>query len=373
MKQIINLKYRKITILVAFLNMFTALSFGQEYTETRRITKTYDCNASTTIEVSNKYGRVHVLPWDKDSVQFDIILNIKTNSIPRLKKLKNNVDFDFTVTSYFINATTVFNNNKYNSFFSDLKSITESLIPSDNEIVIDYTIKVPQKIMLNISNKYGDIYIDDLSGEISISISNGDLKANKLLGKTYIGISFGNININYLNEGKVEASYADVRVREAKALIIESKSSNIDVDKSKMLKIDSKRDKYIVGEVENFTGESYFTDIQTQKLTKDLNLNLKYGNIYIQNIIKEFSLININSEYTDIELFVQRGTSYLLDITHSPDAYLRLPGENADIQEKEVNEETKEMLTYGKVGTAETSSKLKLSAMKKCNISIMQR
>ena len=171
----------------------------------------------------------------------------------------------------------------------------------------------------------------------------------------------------------MEASYADVRIRDAKALIIESKSSNVNVDKTKMLKINSKRDKYVVGEVDNFMGETYFTDIQTQQLTKDLNLNLKYGNIYIQNIVNGFSLVNINSEYTDIELFLQRGTSYQLDITHSPDVYLRLPSENADIQEKVANEETKEMLTYGKIGTAETASKLKLSAMKKCNISIVQK
>lgn len=373
MKQAIVMKYRKIATIIAFLSLCPGLIEAQEYTETRRISKEFDCSKSTTIEVSNKYGRVHVMPWDKDSVKFDIVLNIKTNSIPRLKKLRDNVDFDFTATAYFINATTVFNNNKYNSFFSDLKTITESLLPTENEVVIDYTIKVPAEVILNLSNKYGDIYMDDLNGEVSIALSNGDLKANKLMGKSYIGIAFGDVNINYLNEGKIEASYADVRVRDAKNIIVESKSSNINVDNAKMLKINSKRDKFVIGEADNILGETYFTDIQAQQLNKDLNLNLKYGELYLQNVIKGFSLININSEYTDIEIFLQRGTSYQLDITHTPDVYLRLPSENADINEKIVNDETKEMMTFGKIGTAETASKIKLSAMKKCNISIMQK
>lgn len=366
------MKYRKILIVIALSLSVHMAIHSQHYTEDRRIVRTYECSHFTTVEVTNKYGKIHVIPWNKDSVKFTVDLHITSSTIPRLKKTRDNIDFDFTATSYFITANTVFGS-KYNTFFSDIKNFTETFLPSDNEVIIDYTIMVPKKIILKINNKYGDVYLDDLDGEISLSLANGDLKANKLFGNINIGIAFGDGNINYMNEGKISISYSDLRVREANQIFLESKSSNVTIDKTKLLKTNSKRDKLYIGEVETLLGNTYFSDIKVSIMQKDINYSMKYGNIFVQNVQQLFSLINITSEYTDIEIFFQRGASYHLDITHTPDVYMNLPKENADIKKKIVNEETKELLTYGQIGKKETESKLKLAAMKKCNITIMHK
>ncbi|HBH47389.1 MAG TPA: hypothetical protein DDX98_02035, partial [Bacteroidales bacterium] len=80
--------------------MFSGISRAQVYSE--QLIKEYHINQKSTVEVHNKYGKVHVVSWDKDSVKFEIDLRISASDNKKLNKLKNNITFDFTSTNYYI-------------------------------------------------------------------------------------------------------------------------------------------------------------------------------------------------------------------------------------------------------------------------------
>jgi hypothetical protein len=88
-----------------------------------------------------------------------------------------------------------------------------------------------------------------------------------------------------------------------------------------------------------------------------------------------FSFINIESEYTDVDLFFNRNTSYNLDIVHHNDVTINMPAQLARVNTKVMNENEKLKVTYGKIGTTatETSHKVKIRATKKCTINLVHR
>jgi len=110
-------------------------------------------------------------------------------------------------------------------------------------------------------------------------------------------------------------------------------------------------------------------------LDRELNCDLKFGDLKVRHINDRFSLINVDSENTDIDLFFDKTTSYILDIVHHNEVYINLPASLTRIETKVINAGEKQMLTYGKIGSSatETSHKVKINAPKKCIINIIHR
>ena len=369
-KNITAMTCKKIFALTLFGSIMISQLAGQEYT--RKITKAYRVNNSTTIDIYNKYGKVHIVTWDQDSVRFDIDLRIKANSDAKVNKLKNNIDFDFTGTEYYVIAKTRIGNNS-NAIFSDLADLAGSLMQSDNKVNIDYLVMMPKHINLKIENKFGDVYIDDLDGNVNLTLSNGELKANDLKGNTVINLNSGDGVVNFIKDGNVSISYSNFHVKNTDKLTMDSRSSVINIDKADFLKLISRRDKYYLPEITDLYGESYFTDFTIHQLSDELNYSLKYGNLSIENITKGFSFIQVNSEYTDIDLVFDRGVAYDIDITHHSDVILNYPRQISNLQTKVINEDDKQNLTYGKIGSGATTSKVKINAPKKCTINIIHK
>ena len=366
-----RLKFRKKLAVLAIMLAAGLYVRAQTYSDSQKIVRSFAAGTETRLELSNKYGTVHIIPWKKDSVSISIDLFIKSSSASKLEKLKKNVDFEFTSTRYYIIANTIFGAQTGN-FFSDLRDLSGTIIPSKNEVTIDYTVHLPSSLNINITNKYGDIYIDDMKGSVSVNLSNGDLKANSLQGETNISLNFGNGIINELSDAKLNISYADIEIHSAGQLKIESKSSKIRIREVGILNTVSKRDKYAVNRIDNLFGESWFSDIWLYKLNEEINYNPKYGALKVDSIPDDFSFININTEFTDLNLVFNRTASYQLEMMLHNEAMLRMPDEYGELEVIDKEEDAVHM--KGMVGPRyNPSSRVKITAPKKCIINIQTR
>lgn len=361
------MNYKRLLGLWLIIVMFSGGTWAQTYSD--HIVRNFKISAKSSVEVYNKYGKVHIRTWEKDSVRFEVDLRIQTSNAEKLNKLKSQISFDFTNTNYYITAKTTFA--KSGGVFSD---VVETFVPS-NEVSINYIIYIPKTTTLKVENKFGDVYIDDFQGNFVLSLSNGNLKANYLAGNTSIKLISANGVIYQIDKGKIEVSYSDLEVKEAGKVDIDSRSSVVNLNKAESIKVYSRRDKYIIDDIQRISGDGDFTTVKIAKLNQELNMAMKYGGLTIDEISNKFSLINIVSAYTDIDLVFERTASYNLDITHYIDVRLMYPSSLADLQTQDFNTEQKLKLTYGSVGNAVTPSspKVKILAEKKCYINILHR
>ncbi len=369
-KNLIAMNYKKSVFLLLLALLVTGIPKAQVYT--RKVSKSFRINSNTTVDIYNKYGKVHIITWDNDSVKFAVNLRITTNNESKLKKLKESISFDFTGTDYYVIAKTLLGK-KSTGVFTDLMDMAETFISSENQVTIDYLVFMPRYASFKVENKFGDIYTDDLDGNVNITLSNGDLKANNLNGNTVISLSSGDGVINYIRDGKVTVAYSDFSVKDANKLYIDSRSSKINIDRVDFLKLISRRDKLYIQSINDLYGDSYFSDFTVYDLNNELNYNFKYGNFSAGIISRSFSFININSEYTDLDLIFEKGTVYEVDITHHQDVILNYPAQLARTEQEVLNENEKLMSTYGKIGYGNPISKVKINAPKKCVVSIIHK
>lgn len=361
----------KNTIVLFFL-FFSLNVYPQSAEYNRQVKKIFPISNAATVDITNKYGMVQVMTWDKDSVSFTIDIHIEAKDKKRLEELKKDIDFDFNSGQYFLMARTIIGDGKGN-FIRDIVDIASTYFTTSTKVTIDYTVIIPDYSPIKIENKFGDVYIDDLNGNLNLDLSYGELKANRLNGKTEIKLSSGDADIHDIRDGQVTVSYSDIRIRTTDKLFIESRSSNVTVDKAFDLRIDSRRDKVFLGEIVALTGESYFTDFKISSLINRLTYRLQYGNLLLENIRKSFTYMNLSSEFTDVELVFERPLDFKVELTYHQDVRFIYPQNYATLRSTIVNADEKQMVTTGNFGAGSSASKVVITASRKCDLIISAR
>jgi len=361
------MNFKRLLFLWLIMVMFSGGALAQMYTD--HIVRNFELSGKSSIEIYNKYGKVHIITWDKDSVKFEIDLRIVATNTEKLGKLKNQISFDFTNTNYYIIARTRFE--RPGGVFANLAS---TIVPL-NDISINYTVYLPATATLKVENKYGDVFIDDHLGNLDLSVSNGNLKANYLKGNSFVELKYADSEINKIDNGTLEISYCDFEIEEAGKLKLITKRSKLKINRANKLSISSRQDRYDINETDELTGQGDFTKLNIGKLNKEISFSNKYYGVVIEEINMKFRLVNLVSDYTDINLGFPAGSSYNLDINHHKDVQLLYPSNIKTIETQVLNEEENLMMTYGLIGAKATSNspKVKIVANKKCYISIIHR
>jgi hypothetical protein len=359
MKTIPAMKYNYPIIMMLLLPLSITLS-GQEMSDSKTYSKTFPVSDNAVLEVTNKYGDVHISHNLKDHISIRAEVTATSNKGDRLDAMMSDVEISLTKTDATIRAVTSFSKG-ITPLFETLKGLTKNLINFDSRLKIDYFIECPAYTSLRITNSYGDVYIGDETSELELKLSNGNLDAGTVRKAQLMELTFCKANVKNISEGKLILSFSELRTREAQKVKLESISSKVWIDNCNTLDLDSKRDDLNFESVNVITGTSYFSDIIANNVTDEINLVVKYGNLSFENIMPGFSVIDLRSSYTDIDLVMTDKASYNLEIRHT-NAFVSLPGITPEPERTEVSAEDKIYLTTAAVGKTPDRSMVRIDA-----------
>lgn len=362
--------FPQITVILLLIFSLELPAQTREYSD--QIVREFPISNAATVDITNKYGMVQVMTWEKDSVKFTIDLQIQARDNDRLEKLKKEIDFDFNAGQYFLIARTVIGDGS-SDIIRDIVDIASTYFTTANKVAIDYTVFIPDYTPIKIENKYGDVYIDDLESNLNLNLAYGDLKSNDLKGRTEISISSGDGDINYIRDGQLTVAYSDLEVNSADKLLLESRSSNITIDNGTDLRINSSRDKIYLGETVTLAGESYFSDLQVEQLRTRVNYRMRYGNLVLENVLRSFAQVSLTSELTDVELIFEQPMSFQFEMTHHEDVRFIYPQSRAKLSTAVVDAAEEQVATTGSFGSGSASSRVLIVASRKCDVIISSR
>lgn len=348
-------KFKKIVFAGLMVLLIPILALAQ-FTESKQISKRFKATAETRIEIVNKYGKIKINTWDKDSVVFDIKIRVEDKKLSKLEKLIEDVNIDFTGSQHFIIARTKVGESR-SGFEKEIQNFKESVFQSDGKIEIDYTVWMPKSNQLKVENKFGDVYIDDYSGDVEINLSNGNLKSHDFAGKTRLNLSFGDATINKMKSGTLDCNYSEIYIKEADKLQITSKSSEFEITEISEINTDSRRDKFRIYLIDNLTARGSFTNYRITEFKSTLNLKSEYGDLDIEKISPDFKSVYIESKSLDINLGFSEKSEFGFDITHIKSA-TNFCGKMKVKDEKIIDEKEKKMQLTGSFGSNQKPAKL---------------
>ena len=300
MKQI--KKISGITFLVSGMILLSSLTGHAQFTETREFVKRFRIQAETRIDITNKYGKIELNTWKKDSVVIQFRMEINEKKPDKLTKTLDNLDFDISNSQYYLIAKTQVDKNR-SPIESELLKFKETMLQTNGSIRIDLVVWLPDDHELRLENKFGDIIMGDYQGETQISLSNGKLRAGNLSNKATLNLSFADANINNLTNARIISNYSDIQIKNSMTLRFESKSSNIEVLNSEDLSIDSRRDKFRIRIADKVDAAGNFSHFQISELKNKANLRLSYGSLEMEKVLNTFSDIYIDARSADLNLY----------------------------------------------------------------------
>ncbi|MBN2807026.1 MAG: hypothetical protein JXR22_10245 [Prolixibacteraceae bacterium] len=356
--------------LIALLGLAGMLSARAQVSDSKKVVKGFRVDKSSIIDISNKYGDISLEVWDKDSVFVEIACEVSEKSYDRLQKKMDEINFELTHSGHNVVISTIIGESK-NMIISELIKLKENIGMGESLVNIDMKIKVPDNLDLRIKNKFGNIYLDDYHGDLTIDLSNGKLKAHDLNGYVNLKLNFGNGVIRNIDSGNLEIYYSDFNLSSSRRLRVNSKTSDITFTEIGQLLVNSSRDHYRIRMINNFESQASWTDFSITEFTQKSNIVMNYGEITIENIRPSMENIMIDARSTRINLFFDRDADVNFDIITNRD--LSLPNE-AKIDETEpINEKEKIMRYIGRTGKIEKAKPKLILNTSSADIKILKR
>jgi ribosomal protein L15 len=344
--------------------VFVGLAIAEAQVEKQvRHYKAYKIEPGIAIEITNKYGKIDVETWTKDSVSFAILLKANGKSEEKIQNLFEDIEFNFIKTESRIIAKTVIGNNK-NQFLQEITNIASAITSLGVDAEIDYKVKIPSKNPVKLTNSFGDIFIDNMKENTQIYLSHGDLRTGNFSKSLELDIRFGKAYMRDLNDAKINSRYSDlISIQEVNKLKLKSKSSNIEIKKIDYLDIDSKSDEIDIDELSRLKGIASFSKLTIKKFMLEANLNYKFGNIYFENIIADFKNITLETSLTDVSLSFDVGASYTFEmLVKETDVKV---SDKLKLNKKLIGSTKDENFKYtGNYGNSSKGSKVKIDAEK---------
>ena len=281
-----------------------------KYTKEKTIKKEFDVNSDALLKVKNSYGNLNLTSWDQDKVMIEIHIKTNGNNEDKVQDRLDEIDVDFDSSSSMVSAITRFGdrNNNWGWKWGKRNNVS---------VQVNYTIKLPIKNSVGLSNDYGNIYLDRVDGHAKISCDYGKMEIGELRGRNnelrfdYTSRS----TFEYINSAEIIADYSGFTVEKAGNLKVNADYTNAVIKEMGDLNYTSDYGSMEVGSVNSVSGNGDYIGIKLGKVSGSVSVTADYGSVKIEEMTPDAGDINIRSDYTGIKIGYDPDYHFDFDIT----------------------------------------------------------
>ncbi|MEY8019953.1 hypothetical protein AB8P51_03920 [Muriicola sp. SD30] len=280
-----------------------------KYTKEKTIKKEYSVNADAVLKVSNSYGNISLASWNENRIVIDVVIKTNGNDEEKVQEKLDEISVQFDASQSMVSAKTIFNKDKgWNWKWGKKDHVS---------MQIDYTIKLPVKNSIHLSNDYGNITLDRIDGYAKISCDYGRLQIGELRGRNndlsfdYTSKSF----IGYMNSGKINADYSGFTLEKAGDLLISADYTNANIGEMGNLQYSNDYGSIEVESVGNVMGNGDYVNVQLGKVHGNVDINADYGGIKIEEMAADAGNVQLRTDYTGIKIGYNANYNFDFEIT----------------------------------------------------------
>ncbi|MFD1258020.1 hypothetical protein ACFQ3S_14525 [Mucilaginibacter terrae] len=260
-------------------NLQEKVKSGEVKEKTKAYSKSYSVSGNDKLQINNTYGKVTVNTWTKNEVKVDVQIKAYANEDDDAQKLLDNISItdskDNSVVSFKTNyEVTDRSNNTFGTWLSSGKNHTR-------KIEVNYTVYMPAKSQLDITNRFGAVTLPDLSGKVTVNLSYGNLVGQQLTNTdNNIKVRFGEARIESFISGDINVSYG----------------------------------KLLLGTADKLNATVSFSSMNIDKLKSSGDINVRYGDgVRVGEFDKNFKTLSVDAKFTKIALNLK--DNYDFDVT----------------------------------------------------------
>jgi hypothetical protein len=176
---------------------------GDPLAEKRKTySKSYSINGNDKISLSNQFGEMKILTWDKNEIKVDVTIVCKASTDDAAQKIMDKISIEDGKTGNGVYFKTNMNKASNNSGSNKKGEYKEQ------SMKIDYLVYMPATNALEANNQFGPMSLPDYKGSVELESKFGSLTTGKLMNVKSIDVEFGSANIDHLNGGKLTIKFS---------------------------------------------------------------------------------------------------------------------------------------------------------------------
>ncbi|MCJ8208278.1 hypothetical protein MUY27_01070 [Mucilaginibacter sp. RS28] len=251
---------------------------GEVKEKTKTYTKSYNVDRDDQIQIDNRFGKVTVNTWNKNEVKVEVQVKADANEEEDAQKLLDNVTISDSKDGSLVSFKTNIGgeSGSWGTWFNLGKVRTR-------KIEVNYTVYMPIKNSLSITNRYGNTELPEL------------------LGKVVVDNAYGSFTAKTLNNPACE-----IKVRYGSARIDNLVGSDLNVAYGNL----------VVGESDKLNADISYGSAKIGKIKTTGNINARFsGTIQVSDVDKNLKNLAVNCSYSSVKLGLGNDQNADFDVT----------------------------------------------------------
>lgn len=282
-----RMRYNLLTLwcLLLVVSVKGADVYNKDYTKDYH--ETYKVQPGVKLNIENRYGDINMEIWDRNEIDIKVEVTIKSTSQSKAQRYLDRIDVDMEGSTSSVTARTRINENSgNNNWLGNL--LGGGYVSFSDRFEIEYTVKMPREVKLNIENKYADINC------------GGDVTGNAYIINKHGNIYFQNIDGNL----RLDLGYGEGTIGDVQNFILDIKYSSFTSGDANDVTIDSKNCDFRLGNFRNLTCSTKYDDYKIKSVAETFNNDGKYddfniggaGELYVSTKYATFTLGRVDEE-----------------------------------------------------------------------------
>ncbi|MBR9854628.1 MAG: hypothetical protein GYB37_08635 [Algicola sp.] len=269
----------------------------------KTIEKSFPLTDTGKLQLENKYGNVTFKGWDQNKVNISISITVNHRKKENAENLLERITPEIKSSSGYVSIISEISN-KNTGWFADFFNRNNPIDFDRSHVQIDYEVHLPVKTALKVTNRFGDVVLENYKGSLTALIEHGDLWIGENLDKADIILKFGKVKAKDLDYADLDIKNGELDMENSKSLRLRSDGTNISINTISSLEIYSNKDNIMLTEAGALYGSMEFTTFKLERLVREMDMKLKIADFRVYGIIDPSAKISIEQQSADISLAV---------------------------------------------------------------------
>ncbi len=269
----------------------------------KTIEKSFPLAGAGELQLENKYGNVTLKGWDQNKVSITISIKVNHRRKENAEDLLQRINPEIKASNSYVSIVSEISN-KNTGWFADFFNRNNPIDFDRSHVQIDYEIYLPAKAGIKVTNRFGDVVLENCNGPLTALIEHGNLWIGENLNKADIVLKYGKVRAKDLNYADLDLKNGELDMENSKSLRLRSDGTEINIHSASSLEIYSNKDNVTVSETGTLYGSLEFTTFKLDRLAQEVDLKLKIVDFRVYEITNPSAEISIEQESADITLSV---------------------------------------------------------------------
>lgn len=288
-------RFSKLLATIIFSVLTLSMAAQAEFKDVLKFESAIDPNS--TVHFKNRSHDAEIKTWNNDAVELQLDVKIKAKKQEDIDKTVDalkEIEFKEAGSKFFIN-TTFWESMKSNTNYKFQLCNGEKVNLKDFQISI--TLYIPKTISMEINSKYADLSMDEIAGDIDLTMHSGKFYASSFGGNAKFNLRYSKAFLESVPQANAELYDSDIELTTCGDLKLKSKYSKIEIEHAGDFDFESYDDNITIGKIGKIKGEAKYSDFD---FGPSVNLNFDFYDCNLTG--GDTGSVNGKSKYTEIEL-----------------------------------------------------------------------